>query len=327
MSLNSPDAAKYIDAHPQDPLWGIDLGGTKIECVVLKSAREPEVIHRHRIPTEGHIGYDHILTRIKCLIDDVATVVGFTPSRIGIGTPGSIDPQTELLRGSNSQNLQNRAIQKDLTTILDIEVKVENDANCFALAETRMGAVSHLHKTSLPIQGRSPSDLIVFGIIMGTGVGGGLVVHNKLIKGCNGITGEWGHNYLDSSGGPCYCGKTGCVETIISGPALERYYREKTGNDTKLAEINQLAENGDQYAQETMQRLVHFSAIGISSIINMIDPDVIVIGGGVGNLDILYKKGPEEIAKFVFNPTMTTIITRPAMGDSAGVFGAAFLFE
>ena len=165
----------------------------------------------------------------------------------------------------------------------------------------------------------------VFGIIMGTGVGGGLVVNNRLIAGKNLIAGEWGHNHLDASGGVCYCGRIGCVETLISGPALERFYTNKTGHSKTLIEIADLAKAGDPSAQQTMDRLIHYFGIAASSIVNMIDPDVVVIGGGVGNIERLYTDGFEELKKYAFSPKLNTRLLKPKLGDSAGVFGAAFL--
>lgn len=298
-----------------DHLWGIDLGGTKIECVVLQSVHHPDVILRRRVDTNRKEGYDQILHKIVELVKSVGDSINAAPASLGIGTPGTLDPTTELLRGSNTTELLNQPIQKDLQDLLGIPVIVENDANCFALAETKMGAVSMLQCEVTS----------VFGIIMGTGVGGGLVINNQLVGGRNLIAGEWGHNYLDASGGNCYCGKSGCVETVISGPALERFYSELTNQSKKLDDIADLAETGDRDAQKTMDRLIRYFGIAASSIVNMIDPDVIVIGGGVGNIERLYTDGLEELKKHAFSPTIETLMLKPKLGDSAGVFGAAFL--
>lgn len=171
-----------------------------------------------------------------------------------------------------------------------------------------------------------PGAKIVFGVIMGTGVGGGVVMDGNVINGRHGIAGEWGHNFLDASGGGCYCGKTGCVETLISGTALEKYYEQIAGEKRKLKEITERYEEGiDHAAAETMKRLIHFFGLGLSCIVNILDPDIIVIGGGVGNLGILYTEGVQETVKHVFNTNFHTIIKKPVLGDSAGVFGAAFL--
>lgn len=299
-----------------EKLWGIDLGGTKIEGIVLKSKDDPEVLVRHRIDTESNGGYEHVLNRIGILIDHLANEVGEKPSIIGMGTPGSIDPPTGLLKNSNSQSINKKPFKKDLETLLGIPTIMANDANCFALAETQMGIVPEV----------DPEAKIVFGVIMGTGCGGGVVVNGQVINGKHGIGGEWGHNFLDASGGECYCGKTGCTEKIISGTGLENYYEEITGTRKRLKEIIPAARSGeDPNALKTLDRLIHFFGLGISSIINVLDPDVIVLGGGVGNIDELYTRGIAEAEKHVFNPRMETKIVGPKLGDSAGVFGAAFL--
>ncbi|WP_456460013.1 ROK family protein [Reichenbachiella sp.] len=294
--------------------WGIDLGGTKIEGVILDSSADNKIIARKRIPTEGDKGYHHVLFQIKKLVEMLSSESGQKPSQIGIGTPGSIYPPTGHLKNSNSQHLNDQPFLVDLQNLLQIPVYMANDANCFALAETQMGIVPKV----------APNAKVVFGVIIGTGVGGGLVVNGEILNGANGVAGEWGHNFLHESGGPCYCGKTGCVETVISGPALERYYTENSGQYKSLKEI--VADRqSDPLAKATIDRLVKYFGIGLSSIINTIDPDVIVIGGGVGNIDLLYSKGIEEVKKHVFNPDCATQILKPKLGDSAGVFGAAFL--
>ncbi|MFY0626102.1 MAG: ROK family protein [Reichenbachiella sp.] len=294
--------------------WGIDLGGTKIEGVVIDTNSKNKVLARIRIPTESEKGYKHVLNQIKELLDLLSTQTHLIPTKVGIGTPGSIHPETGLLKGSNSEHLNNKPILQDLIELLNIEIRIANDANCFALAEAMMGVV----------QDECPSAKVVFGVIIGTGVGGGLVVHGQIINGANGISGEWGHNFLDESGGSCYCGKTGCVETIIAGPALEKYYSILSGETRNLHEINVRRDN-DVNAEKTITRLINNFGIAISTIINMIDPDAIIIGGGVGNIDLLYTKGVDAIKKHVFNPDCKTMILKPKLGDSAGVYGAAFL--
>ena len=293
---------------------GIDLGGTKIEGVVLDSEKENSVLLRKRIPTEGDKGYDHVLNRIKLLIEELEKETGLELPVVGIGTPGSLHPKTQLLKGSNSVHLNDRPLLQDLISLLSKDVRLANDANCLALAETHMGVVHQ----------EFPEAKVVFGIIMGTGVGGGLVVNGQILNGANGIAGEWGHNFLHESGGKCYCGKSGCVETIIAGPALEKYYFQKSGQNRKLHEIY-AARESDSIAAETIDRLIRFFGIGVSTIINMIDPDAVVLGGGVGNIDALYTEGLDSIKKHVFNPDCINKILKPRLGDSAGVFGAAFL--
>jgi len=214
--------------------------------------------------------------------------------------------------------MNGQPMKKDLEKLLGINIEIANDADCFALAEARHGVVKQ----------QFPDAKVVFGVIMGTGVGGGIVIDGKAIFGLQGIAGEWGHNFLDESGGPCYCGKSGCVEKVIAGPALEDYYFKETGNKKTLKEIVALAESKvDPTAQRTMQRLVEFFGKGISVIINILDPDVIVIGGGVGNIDLLYDRGLDAIRKYVFNNRLDTPIVRPLLGDSAGVIGAAYLIS
>lgn len=294
--------------------WGIDLGGTKIEGIIIDPTKNNAVIARKRIPTEGDLGYHHVLLQIKALVSALSKESGLAPDSIGIGTPGSIFPPTGHLKNSNSQHLNDQPLHLDLQNLLQVPVSIANDANCFALAETQMGIVPDM----------LPEANVVFGVIMGTGVGGGLVINGQIINGANGIGGEWGHNFLDASGGPCYCGKNGCVETVISGPALEGYYADVAHQSKSLKDI--VADRmEDPHAKETMARLVHFFGLGISTIINTIDPDIIVIGGGVGNIDLLYTQGIEEVKKSVFNPECATQIVRPKLGDSAGVFGAAYL--
>lgn len=297
-------------------LWGIDLGGTKIEGVVLKSAEDPEVLIRQRIDTEADKGYEHTLSRIKLLVDQISDEIGERPETFGMGTPGAIDPPTGLLKNSNSQAINKKPFKRDLEALMQMPITMANDANCFALAEARMGAVPEA----------DPDAQVVFGVIMGTGAGGGVVVNGQIINGKQGIGGEWGHNFLDESGGPCYCGKSGCVEKVIAGPSLERYYAEIAGEQKRLKEIIPLARTGeDPYAVKTLDRLIHFFGLGLSVVINILDPDVIVLGGGIGNIDELYTRGVAEVEKHVFNPRLDTKIIRPKLGDSAGVFGAAFL--
>ncbi len=297
-------------------LWGIDLGGTKVEGVILGPGGIDEIVFRHRIPTGAELGYDHIVNQVKTLVDAMEQKVGSRPKRIGIGTPGTLNPLTRTMHGCNSECLNGRRLKEDLAMALRMDVSVANDANCFALAETRLGVVKQSY----------PAAQVVFGVIMGTGVGGGLVVNGKGIQGLHGIGGEWGHNYLDDSGGPCYCGKSGCVEKIISGPALEQYYYDLSGIKLSLPEITQRALKSEEDAMKTMQRLTSFFGKAISVIVNVIDPDVIVIGGGVGRIPELYTEGKQALGKYIFNKgTVHTPIVAPFLGDSAGVFGAAYL--
>jgi predicted NBD/HSP70 family sugar kinase len=299
-------------------LWGIDLGGTKIEGVILESCVHPKVLYRERIPTEADKGYQHIVNQLVKMVEMMTANAGLKAERIGFATPGTLDPQLALMKNCNTTSLNGQPLKRDLEKRLESQVFMANDANCFALAETRLGVVKE----------KFPGAKVVFGVIMGTGVGGGLVVNGEVINGLQGIGGEWGHNFLDESGGPCYCGKTGCVERVLSGPALERFYLSRSGEKRSMKEIVPRAESKtDSFAVETMNRLATFFGKALSVLINIVDPDVIVIGGGVGNISLIYNEGREEVLKNVFNNRLETPIVRPMLGDSAGVFGAAFLTD
>lgn len=297
-------------------LWGIDLGGTKIEGVILPSLSDRNPVIRTRIDTEASKGYHHIISQIKKLVDEMKQRSGMQPKAIGFGTPGVLDPLLQTMKNCNSTALNGMPLKKDLEEVLQVPVSLANDANCFALAETHWGVVKEKY----------PESSFVFGIIMGSGVGGGIVVNGKVWNGHHGIAGEWGHNHLDDSGGPCYCGRTGCVETVISGPALQKFYAGLTGNNISLKEIVQRHEqHSDEAATKTIERLCHFFGKAVSVVTNMLDPDVIVIGGGVGNIDVLYTEGLASLRKFIFNNGVNVPILKPSLGDSAGVFGAAAL--
>lgn len=298
------------------PIWGIDLGGTKIEGVILPSLVDPKPVLRTRIDTQASKGYQHIVLQIHALIQQMKQQSGLIPSRIGIGTPGVLDPGLQTMKNCNSTALNGMPFYRDVEAALQVPVVLANDANCFALAETHWGIVKE----------KAPDAGLVFGIIMGTGVGGGIVVDGKIWNGRHGIAGEWGHNFLDESGGPCYCGKTGCVETVLSGPALQRYYKTLTGNDLSLKDIVAGYRTGnDTAATDTIHRLNHFFGKAVSVVTNLLDPDVIVVGGGVGNIDTIYTDGIQSLNKFIFNNTVDVPILKPSLGDSAGVFGAAAL--
>ncbi len=292
--------------------WGIDLGGTKIEGVVLPGSDSTEPICRLRVPTERDEGYEHVRHNIVILVDRLTHEVGERPEAIGCGTPGVLDPHTNRLKNSNTTCLIGQPLQRDLAADLGCRVELANDANCFALAEARLGA------------GRGAAT--VFGIILGTGVGGGVVVDGRTLYGGQGIGGEWGHIVLDPEGRDCYCGRRGCVETFLSGPHLEAFYKERTGQSLPLADIAERAvTGGDAAAGETIDRLVEWFGRGVGTVINILDPHLVVLGGGVSNIDALYTRGVEALAPWVFNDTVHTRIVRNELGDSAGVFGAAML--
>lgn len=298
------------------PLWGIDLGGTKIEGVILPSANDARPILRTRIDTEAEKGYTHIIHQIKKLVDLMHQQSGLVASRIGFGTPGEVDPRLQTMKNCNSTALNGQPLKKDLEQALQVPVMLANDANCFALAETHWGVVKQ----------QLPDARIVFGIIMGTGVGGGIVIDGKVWNGRQGIAGEWGHNFLDESGGPCYCGKIGCVEKVLSGPALQQYYTGLTGAECSLKEIVAASVTGnDPAAKQTMDRLAHYFGKAVSVVTNLLDPDVIIVGGGVGNIDAIYTTGVESLKNHIFNNGLDVPVLKPSLGDSAGVFGAAAL--
>jgi fructokinase len=300
----------------QQALWGIDLGGTKIEGVILPSLQDPKPILRTRIDTEAQHGYEHIVQQIGKLVDMMQTESGLTPERIGFGTPGVLDPILQTMKNCNSTSLNGKPLKNDLEERLQLECILANDANCFALAETHWGIVKE----------KAPDAQVVFGIIMGTGVGGGIVFDGKVWNGKHGIAGEWGHNFLDESGGPCYCGKSGCVEKVLAGPSLQRFYQSVSGHEASLKKIvAEYREGSNDHAKQTIDRLCLYFGKAVSVVINMLDPDVIVVGGGVGNIDEIYTDGVESIKKFIFNNRVDVPILKPALGDSAGVFGAAAL--
>lgn len=300
----------------QQYLWGIDLGGTKIEGIVL-DATTNETIIRERIPTEAHLGYDHILAQIKKLILLLQTTTGIAPTRIGFSTPGTLDPATQTMKNCNTTCMNGQPMKTDLETTLGVSVELANDANCFALAEATMGVVP----------AEAPNAQVVFGVILGTGVGGGVVINGKVLAGKHGIGGEWGHNTLENNGKPCYCGKSGCNEGIFSGPALELFYQETSGEKRTLKDIYERHLAGsDAVATATMKRLTESFGKAISYIVNVLDPDVIVFGGGVSNIDLVYTEGKKELEKWIFNHRkVETLFLKPKLGDSAGVFGAAEL--
>jgi fructokinase len=295
-------------------LWGIDLGGTKIEGIAIDSLDPLSTVSRMRIDTEAWNGYNAIIDNVAALIDKLSTKAGSAPKMIGFATPGVLDPVTHLLKNSNTQCFNGKPLQKDLEEKLQLPVRIANDANCFSLAEA--------------ISGAGRGEKCVFGVIMGTGVGGGVVIDGQVRYGRQGIAGEWGHNVLDPGGDPCYCGKRGCVERFISGPALQEYYKKLSGTELAAQDIfNKYMHGGDPDAAATIDRLVTFFGKAISAVINILDPDVIVLGGGLSNIPLLYKEAPEIIKKNIFNDKLYTKIVPNQLGDSAGVIGAAMLFN
>ena len=290
---------------------GIDLGGTKTEGVLLDSSGK--VLERVRQPTPQSEGYEAILAGVESIVEELEKRAGTSFPLVGIGTPGTLDTKTNTLRGSNTVCLNGRSIGQDLETRLQKKVLIENDANCFALAEATLGAA----------QGGE----LVFGVILGTGVGGGIVYQGHCLSGRQGIAGEWGHIQLEREGEPCYCGRRGCVETEISGPALERYYSKLSGKRLPLSEIVAASDGGEIDAEATLQHLFKQFGRALAIVVNILDPDVIVLGGGVSNISRLTTDGVLAVQESVFHPHPELRIVKNALGDSAGVFGAAMLTE
>lgn len=288
---------------------GLDLGGTKIEGIVLDD--QGKELFRKRIETQQEFGYHHILNRIKELYTELTKEIQEKPHTFGIGTPGAISPRTGLLKNSNTVCLNGQPLKTDLERLLGRKIEIQNDANCFAMAEALSGAG----------QGKD----LVFGVIMGTGCGGGIVHKGEVIVGRQAIAGEWGHTSISPDGPLCYCGKRGCVETYISGGGAEARYVENFGIKKSFREIENDFYAGDPKAVEFM--VIFFRNFGraLANIIDILDPDIVVLGGGVSNLDALYAEGVAEVAKFVFSDSLETPIVKHALGDSAGVIGAALI--
>ncbi len=289
---------------------GLDLGGTKTEGVLMDA--NGGILRRERRATPVAGGYDAILQSLVTLATDFERAAG-TPCRVGIGTPGAISATTGRLKNSNTVCLNGRPLKPDLEQRLGREIRIANDANCFALSEAVDGAAA----------GRG----VVFGVILGTGVGGGIVFHGRLHEGSQLIAGEWGHNVLEPDGPPCYCGRRGCVETFLSGPGLARDYRAgggEAGPDARA--IVERAERGDPAAEAAMRRYLERFGRALAVVVNILDPDAIVLGGGLSSVARLYDEGRERLSRYVFNDELRTPILPNVHGDSSGVRGAAQLW-
>lgn len=292
---------------------GIDFGGTKIEGIVLDGAGHE--LHRQRLATP-HDDYPAILQAIRQLVESLEARAGGV-CRVGIGTPGALT-NTGLLQNSNTVVANGRPIQQDLQALLQRDIRILNDANCFALSEATDGA--------------GQGCTVVFGVIVGTGVGGGIVVQGQLIGGANRIAGEWGHNPLpwpateDLPGPPCYCGKEGCIETWLSGPGMERDYFQLTGCTVRADRIVVQAQAGEWQAVTVLRRYEVRLAKALAHVINILDPDVIVLGGGLSNIQSLYRSVPTLWGEYVFSDKVHTRLLPPVHGDSSGVRGAAWLW-
>ncbi len=297
---------------------GIDLGGTKIEGIVLdeeairlRQGFDATSLFRKRVETQQEKGYAHILDRIKGLHDELAAGIRDAAHTFGIGTPGAISPRTGLLKNSNTVCMNGQPLKADLERILGRKVEIQNDANCFALAEALLGA------------GRGKK--LVFGVIMGTGCGGGIVHNGEVITGPQAIAGEWGHMSIDPKGPKCYCGQRGCVETLIGGSGLEARYAEQFGGNRPFKKIVQDYYSGDAKVVEFMKVFFRNFGRSLANLIDVLDPDVIVLGGGVSNFDALYTEGVAAVAEQVFSDSLETPIVKHQLGDSAGVIGAALI--
>ena len=289
---------------------GIDLGGTKIEGIVL--APDRTVRRRLRVPTERERGYEQIVDRVATLAAELRRAAPGC-ERIGIGTPGSLSSRDGTLKNSNTTCLNGRPLRTDLEARIGLPVALENDANCFALAEAHGGA------------GRGHE--MVFGVILGTGVGGGIVHRGRLWPGPQHVAGEWGHHVVDPAGPACYCGHRGCVETLLAGPALEAAYRAAGGTARGAPEVAARAAAGEPAAATVMAEYCARFGRALANVIDILDPSVIVLGGGLSNLSILYTAGRDAVARAVFNDALRTPIVPNQLGDSAGVIGAALLGE
>jgi fructokinase len=293
---------------------GVDLGGTKIEAVALED--DDSELGRLRRPTPRD-GYERIVTAVSKIVAEVETSFG-EAAGIGVGTPGAIDPTTGLLKNSNSVSLNGRPLQADIEAALGRGVRLANDADCFALSEASDGAGS--------------GATTVFGVILGTGVGGGVVVGGALLEGPNAIAGEWGHNPIpwpeaDERPGPaCYCGLSGCVETFLSGPGLERDHASRVGGTSSAGEIAAAADSGDPEALVTLDTYVGRLGRALAVVINVLDPEVVVLGGGVSNIGRLFEDVPAAWGPYVFSSHVLTRLEPAGHGDSSGVRGAARLW-
>ena len=292
---------------------GIDLGGTKIEAIVLD--RNGAEVFRHRI-IAPHGNYNDTIEAIAYLVNRADNEVSAL-TKLGIGIPGSLSPKTNLVRNANSTWLIGKPLKQDLKKILKRDVLIENDANCFAISEAFDGAGSKAHT--------------VFGVILGTGVGAGIVIGKKIHTGKNKIAGEWGHNPLpwahegELPGKKCYCGRTGCLETFISGPAIEREFKNLHGRNLNMKNIVKESLAGNLKAEQVIRNLEDRLARALAHVINILDPDSIVLGGGLSNIDRLYSNVPKIWAEYIFSDDVSTELSKARFGDSSGVRGAAWL--
>ena len=288
---------------------GIDLGGTKIEAILIDE--HFQVIKRERVSTKREEGYEAILSRIVKLARSIIEDVPNLESPFGICTPGTIESETGLLKNSNTVCLIGKPIQKDMERELGIPVVMENDANCFALAEATIGAAKKYN--------------VVFGVILGTGCGGGITMLRNIHRGANRIAGEWGHHCLVPGGRECYCGNRGCTEAYISGTALEKEWFKLSGEKSRVTDI--IDSGNYKNHPEWKENFLKNFGRGLANVIDILDPHAIVIGGGLSKIDFLYTEGKESVYKETFSKIVRTPILKNKLGDSAGVFGAAMLAD
>jgi fructokinase len=295
---------------------GIDLGGTKIEVAALTP--DGQIVYRERVPTPRD-QYDQTIRTIRDLVAAAEAKIGMRAT-VGVGTPGALSPKTGLIKNANKTDLIGHPLDKDLGRELGRTVRVANDANCFTLSEAADGAGKDAH--------------VVFGIIAGTGVGGGIAIDKKVINGAHAITGEWGHNPLPAArpdetvtDPKCYCGKASCIETWCSGPAFEREYKKASGKALGAVDIVKAADSGDALAQKVLSQTIDRFARSIASVVNILDPDVVVIGGGMSNIDAFYRELPSLVARYAFTTEGPVNIVKNMHGDSSGVRGAAWLWQ
>ena len=290
---------------------GIDLGGTKTEGILMDAAGN--IVERQRRPTPQENGYEAVLDNIAGLVRHLEAIAG-QPCRVGVASPGALSPATGLLRNSNTVCMNGQPVLEDLQSLLQREIRIANDANCFTLSEA--------------VDGAAAGARVVFGIIIGTGTGGGIVIDGKPLAGLQNIAGEWGHNPLGSERRRCYCGRNDCVETYLSGPGLVKSWNAAGGKPGKTAaDIAGLADRQDPAALRVMETYIDHFARALASVINILDPDVVVLGGGLSNIDRLYTDLPGALETHVFSDTMYTRIVRNRHGDSSGVRGAAWLWD
>ncbi len=285
---------------------GIDLGGTKIEGILTDE--KYATITRKRVPTNQEQGYNSILESIKNLVLELTQESNEDVS-IGVCTPGALSLDSGLIKNSNTQCLIGKDLQNDLKNILGHDISIENDANCFALAESKLGS------------GKNSN--LVFGVIMGTGVGGGIIMDGNIHHGRSNIAGEWGHHCLHTGGNNCYCGNNGCVETYISGPALEKDWSKLSGLNQSLPQIIKNSDN--PYFDNWKKSFLDNFALSLSNVIDILDPDIVILGGGLSNINFLYDEGKNAVYEKVFSDIVDTPIVKNELGDSAGVFGACLL--